>query len=874
MLVPSLTFSTSSQKDALSSLLSAYNIVSDAIIQPDSQDALSALLNANLNLTNSLVVLPNFSSDSTSSEIIDVLDAGAAKVVIPLSVPQLVNPSQFEGVPADRLVFAYLAKPIASESDTVAFIDSAKAYASTVWFRATNASWLSTASNLSKPLGDTGAVLVQFDTSPAVELIAELDARNISVVLDSVNIALSGSTDTSLVFFADAFTACLETDRPDGLYATVVVDKVGVALGLVYSSRQSIAESIRTQAGVYQSRTRGLWYKGATSGATQKLVQIRADCDRDSLRFVVEQKSPGFCHLNTRTCFGSDAGISALAELLAARKSSAPAGSYTKRLFDDPSLLRAKIIEEAEELCDAKTQEEVAWEAADLIYFALVRCVVSGVTLADVEKQLERRNKKVTRRAGDAKPKYVNGGAFSAPQKSVVVPKPSDVVKPITKVQDFSLTTYRLSEVSPEQRKKLLQRPIMNTSEIMNRVSPILQKVRAEGDAAVLEFTSKFDQVTLPTPTLRAPFDPSLMRLEPGVQKAIDLAYHNIHAFHAAQLDSDEVLRVETMPGVVCERFVRPIEKVGIYVPGGTAVLPSTTLMLGVPAKVAGCKEIVVATPPRKDGSVCPEVLYVADKIGASTVVLAGGAQAVAAMAYGTQTVPKVDKICGPGNQYVTAAKMMIQNDTSALVSIDMPAGPSEVLVIADPSANPAYVAADLLSQAEHGVDSQVVLIAVGLSQSQLSAIEQQVKVQGEALPRAEIARAAISSSFTVVVDTVAEAMAFSNEWAPEHLILHLGDAEGVVKDVQNAGSVFVGPWSPESCGDYASGTNHTLPTYGFARMYSGVNTHTFVKHVTSQRLTRAGLDGLGDTVATLAAVEGLDAHRNAVLVRLKDIRA
>ncbi|KAI8800958.1 putative phosphoribosyl-AMP cyclohydrolase [Cladochytrium replicatum] len=874
MLVPALPFSPSSQTDSFSALLSSYNIVSDAIIRPDSQDALSALLKANLNLTNAYVVLPN----STTSAIIDILDAGAAKVVVPLSSPQLSNNSLFEGVPADRLVLAYFAQPTASESDAVAFIESAKAYASTVWFRASNASWLSTASDLSKPLGDTCAVLVQFDTTPALELIAELDARNISVVLDSSNINLPGSTDTLLVSFADAFTSCLKTDRPDGLYATVVVDEVGVALGLVYSSRQSIAESIRTQAGVYQSRTRGLWYKGATSGATQKLVQIRADCDRDSLRFVVEQKSPGFCHLNTRTCFGPDAGISALAELLAARKGSAPAGSYTKRLFEDPSLLRAKILEEAEELCDAKTQEEVAWEAADLIYFALVRCVGAGVTLADVEKQLERRNKKVTRRAGDAKPKYVNCGAVAsttAPPKgeSVVVPKPPDVVKPIAKPQDFSLTTYKLSEVSAEQRKKLLQRPIMNTSEIMNRVSPILAKVRAEGDAAVLEFTSKFDQVTPPTCTLRAPFDGSLMRLEPEVQKAIDVAYSNIHAFHAAQLDSDEVLRVETMPGVVCERFVRPIEKVGIYVPGGTAVLPSTTLMLGVPAKVAGCKEIVVATPPRKDGSVCPEVLYVADKIGASTVVLAGGAQAVAAMAYGTQTVPKVDKICGPGNQYVTAAKMMIQNDTSALVSIDMPAGPSEVLVIADKSANPAYVAADLLSQAEHGVDSQVVLIAVGLSQTQLSAIEQEVKVQGEALPRAEIARAAIASSFTVVVDTIAEAMAFSNEWAPEHLILHVEDAEGVVKDVQNAGSVFVGPWSPESCGDYASGTNHTLPTYGFARMYSGVNTHTFVKHVTSQRLTREGLDKLGDTVATLAAVEGLDAHRNAVLVRLKDIR-
>lgn len=546
------------------------------------------------------------------------------------------------------------------------------------------------------------------------------------------------------------------------------------------------------------------------------------------------------------------------------RKESAPAGSYTARLFNDPKLLRAKILEEAEELCDANTKEEIAWEAADLIYFALTKCVSTGVSLEDVEKNLDRKARKVTRRPGNAKPK------FSEQQQQQQQPKKEENEKPSD--GKIRMSTYSLSEISAEKRSELLLRPIIDSTEIINRVTPIMKDVRQRGDAALIDLTAKFDRVQLQTPTIKAPFPESMMQLDPQTKAAIDQAYENIYKFHDAQMDR-ETLRVETMPGVVCTRFARPIERVGLYVPGGTAVLPSTTLMLGIPAKVAGCSEIVIATPPRPDGTVVPEVLYVAHKIGATHVVMAGGAQAVAAMAYGTQTVPKVDKICGPGNQYVTAAKMVAQNDTSCLVSIDMPAGPSEVLVIADKTSNPAYVASDLLSQAEHGVDSQVVLVAVDLNEQELAAIEDEIHTQASRLPRVEIVRQSIAKSFTLKVDTIEQAVAFSNDYAPEHLILHTETAEALVPKIMNAGSVFVGPYSPESCGDYASGTNHTLPTYGYSRMYSGVNTLTFVKHITSQQLTADGLNRLGDTVMRLAEIEGLEAHRNAVAIRIANIR-
>ncbi|KAI8641727.1 histidinol dehydrogenase-domain-containing protein [Parasitella parasitica] len=706
---------------------------------------------------------------------------------------------------------------------------------------------------------------IQLGSGVSIDTIAKLGAEHVDVLVPA-SLLTTATDDASKLNIAEAFLATAKTDRPDGLYTTIVVDEFNKALGLVYSSKQSVAESIRLGQGVYQSRERGLWHKGLTSGATQTLKRIDYDCDGDALRFVVEQHGAGFCHLNTRTCFGADSGLTALEKTLRARKSNAPEGSYTARLFTDAKLLRAKIMEEAEELCDATEKEDVAWEAADLIYFALTKCVSAGVSLADIENNLNKKARKVTRRAGNAKPKWEEKTSLPAACNA------APATEPVLNNGRIEMMKFDLESISVKKRNELLLRPIIDSTEIIKRVTPIMQQVRHRGDAAVLDFTRQFDRVSLETQIITAPFDPAQMELDPVTKKAIDQAYDNIYKFHDAQLDK-ETLVVETMPGVVCSRFTRPIERVGLYVPGGTAILPSTTLMLGIPAKVAGCREIVIATPPRSDGSVVPEVLYVAHKVGASHVLKAGGAQAVAAMAYGTETVPKVDKIFGPGNQYVTAAKMVAQNDTSCLVAIDMPAGPSEVLVIADMTSNPAYVAADLLSQAEHGADSQVVLLAVDLTEQHLKEIENEVHDQAMALPRCDIIRKSIPHSFSLSMKTLEEAMEFSNDYAPEHLILHLKDAPGAVPLVKNAGSVFVGQYSPESFGDYASGTNHTLPTYGYSRMYSGVNTNGFVKHITSQECTAEGMDLLADTVMRLAEIEGLDAHRNAVAVRIKDLR-
>ncbi|MDZ7657941.1 histidinol dehydrogenase [Fodinibius sp.] len=424
---------------------------------------------------------------------------------------------------------------------------------------------------------------------------------------------------------------------------------------------------------------------------------------------------------------------------------------------------------------------------------------------------------------------------------------------------------YSYNSLSKDELKTLCQRPKMDFRSIFGQVEPIIQKVKQEGDTGINHFTQKFDGVA-PDPLVINPAEQEVT-INEDIKEAIDTAFENIYRFHKAQLPKP--LEVETMPGVQCKRVARPIERVGLYVPGGTAILPSTLMMLGIPAMLAGCSTIVVATPPKSDGSVADEILYIAQKIGATHLLKAGGAQAVAGMALGTESVPKVDKILGPGNQYVTAAKMMLQN-SEAQIAIDMPAGPSEVLVIADETANPAYVAADLLSQAEHGEDSQVVLVAT--PDFDLNQCRREIDEQLTELPRQKVTQKAINKSFILTVDTLDKGFAFSNQYAPEHLIVQCKNPEQYEDQIMNAGSVFLGPWTPESAGDYASGTNHTLPTYGYARMFSGVSVDSFLKQITMQQITSVGLQNVGPTIEKLAELEELEAHKNAVSIRLKDI--
>ncbi len=416
----------------------------------------------------------------------------------------------------------------------------------------------------------------------------------------------------------------------------------------------------------------------------------------------------------------------------------------------------------------------------------------------------------------------------------------------------------------PAEWPQLLARPVMDLREIESRVAPILQQVRQRGDAAVRDFTLQFDKVQLDDLRVSAAERAEAETLvSPELKAAIGLAKSNIETFHRAQLGSPEP--IITQPGVTCWRKSVGIEKVGLYIPGGSAPLFSTVLMLGVPARLAGCRQVVLCTPANRAGKVHPAILYAAAQVGISDIFKVGGAQAIAAMAYGTESIPRADKLFGPGNQYVTAAKQLVNKEGLA---IDMPAGPSEVAVYADDSSNPVFVAADLLSQAEHGPDSQVILVST--SEAAIQKAGEEVLRQLEALPRKEIARQALSHSKAFLVQHEDEALQLLNTYAAEHLILAVDHAADLAERVTNAGSVFLGHYTPEAAGDYASGTNHTLPTNGFARAYSGVSVDSFVKKITFQQITPEGIRNIGPTVETMAAAEELHAHKNAVTVRLQ----
>lgn len=413
---------------------------------------------------------------------------------------------------------------------------------------------------------------------------------------------------------------------------------------------------------------------------------------------------------------------------------------------------------------------------------------------------------------------------------------------------------------------EVIKRPAFDTTNLFDAVSNILKEVKTKGDKAVLDYSLKFDKVQ---PEVLQVTQKELNEAERLVsselKNAINFARNNIEKFHAAQRLEEK--KVETTPGVVCWQKFVAIEKVGLYIPGGTAPLFSSVLMLAIPARIAGCKEIILCTPPNASGKVNPAILYAAKVAGVNKIFKVGGVQAIGAMAYGTESIPKVYKIFGPGNQYVTAAKQIVSLRD---VAIDMPAGPSEVEVLADECANPAFIASDLLSQAEHGVDSQSLLVTT--SESLIEKVSKEVDKQLSKLPRKEIASKSLENSKLILVGNMAEAIELTNEYAPEHLIIQTEDYMDIASKIVNAGSVFLGPFTPESAGDYASGTNHTLPTNGYAKAYSGVNLDSFVRKITFQEITRQGIESIGPAIEIMAATEELDAHKEAVTIRLNEI--
>ena len=413
---------------------------------------------------------------------------------------------------------------------------------------------------------------------------------------------------------------------------------------------------------------------------------------------------------------------------------------------------------------------------------------------------------------------------------------------------------------------KILQRPVFDSSKLERKVERIIRQVKRKGDKALYKLTRKFDGVSIQEwQVTQQELNDSEHQLSPELKEAIQLAKLNIAAFHAAQVQYPRI--IETMPGVSCWQKMVAIEKVGLYIPGGSAPLFSSVLMLGIPATIIGCKEIILCTPPGKDGKIHPAILYAAKQAGITQVYKIGGVQAIAAMAFGTETIPAVYKIFGPGNQFVTKAKQVVQQMG---VAIDMPAGPSEVAIFADANANPSFVVADLLSQAEHGADSQVILVTT--SEELLNAVHEEMKLQLHILPRRTLAQQSLQKSHSILVTNEDEALDLLNQYAPEHLILNCENADAMAEKVINAGSVFIGAYSPESAGDYASGTNHTLPTNGYAKMYSGLTVESFSKTISYQKLTETGLLNIGRHIEQMAQAEGLHAHAEAVSVRLKTI--
>ncbi len=662
------------------------------------------------------------------------------------------------------------------------------------------------------------------------EEIATLDRLGIDA---QVGMALyDGSLD-----LVDAFTAPLRSDRPDGLWPTVVADLHGRALGLVYSNRESVAEAVRTRSGVYWSRTRGLWRKGETSGATQELVRIDPDCDRDALRFTVRQGEPGFCHLERASCWGPLGGLPALEARVEARREGGGKKSYTATLLADPDALRTKLLEEAEELSEARDPDHVVWEAADLVYFSTVALARSGATWDQVSAELDRR----AGVAGAATDGTSSNGAASP-----------DVVQTPPSVPDARV----LPVVGEEELLARGLRPF--SAEVLSEARAIVAAVRKDGVSAVRRFGARFGD---PEPGVdlvvrRDDIERRASGLPSEVRALLERTATRIREFAERQYYALTDLSAAVPGGRAGHRWI-PLRSAGCYVPGGRFPLPSSLLMGAIPARVAGVERVVVATP-----SLSPVMAAAASIAQVDAVLCAGGAQAIAALAYGIRELPPVDLVAGPGNAWVTAAKYLVSDH----VGVDMLAGPSEVLIVASGDANPAWIAADLIAQAEHDPMARPILIA--LDGDTINAVERELRAQLEELPTAEVARQSLErNGKAVFCPDLDRVQRLCDRLAPEHLQLSGGRARALAGRLSAYGSLFIGERSAEVFGDYGAGPNHILPTGGSARHRSGLGVYTFLCRRTW--LEADDPAPLISDAAALARIEGLEGHARAAEARL-----
>lgn len=628
---------------------------------------------------------------------------------------------------------------------------------------------------------------------------------------------------TGRLSLAAAIAAPLVSDRPDGLYATVVTDERGTALGLAWSSAESLARAIDERRGIYHSRRRGIWAKGEGSGATQELLRVDLDCDRDALRFTVRQRDPGFCHAGSLTCWNDAPGLSALEQTLRQRRDVPEPGSYTQRLWNDSALLASKLREEAAELADAESREAVIAEAADVLYFTMVRLAGTGATLADVERLLARRALATTRRAGDAKPAAV----LSAPE-------------PFTALRRVTPATLPVRTPSAVDRATL------------ERATEIVNRVRDGGDAVLQEYAARLDGWDGVAPLVypREALEAALQAIAPLTRSALTAMATQVEAFALAQRAAIGETDVAVAAGRAGHTVI-PMDRAGCYAPAGRFPLPSSVIMTVVTARAAGVRDVTVATP-----SATPLMLAAAAIAGADRLLGVGGAQAIAALAYGTERLTPCDVVVGPGNRWVTAAKKVVAGD----VAIDFLAGPSELVVLADESADPAWIAADLLAQAEHDPDALPVLVTIDTTLP--GRVDEELRRQLETLSTAPTAIAALANGYAVTCSTMAEAIATVDRIAPEHLELCVADPREVATRVRHAGGMFLGAASAEVFGDYGVGPNHVLPTGGAARFTGGLSVLTFLRLRTW--LDSTASSEVAGQVAALARLEGLEAHARA----------